>query len=121
MNYTFSFVNGTISVVQAPTVVLTTTATLTGSANAGFTATVKVTNNGTGLASNVQLTTASLGVATGTSLPLSLGAIAAEGGSATVTVHFPGTAGSDGARVAEGYGGTSSGGTFTAVIRAVLP
>jgi len=120
-NYTFTFVNGTLSVVQAPTVVLITTATLTGSASAGYTATVTVTNNGTGTASNVQLNSATLGAATGSPLPQSLGAIAAGGGSATVTVNFPGTAGTDGARAAETYAGTSSGGTFSASIRAVLP
>jgi hypothetical protein len=119
-NYTFTFVNGTLTVVQAPTVVLTTTATLAGSAGAGYTATVTVTNNGTGTASNVQLNSATLGSTTGSPLPQSLGAIAA-GGSATVTVNFPGTAGSDGARAAETYAGTSSGGTFSASIRAVLP
>jgi hypothetical protein len=120
-NYTFTFVNGTLSVVQAPTVVLITTATLTGSAGAGYTATVTVTNNGTVSASNVQLNSATLGAATGSPLPQSLGTLAAGGGSATVTVHFPGTAGSDGARAAETYAGTSSGGTFSASIRAVLP
>jgi len=120
-NYTFTFVNGTLSVVQAPTVVLVTAATLTGSAGAGYTATVTVTNNGTGPAANVQLNTATLGAATGSPLPQSLGTLAAGGGSATVTVHFTGTAGSDGARAAETYAGTSSGGTFSASIRAVLP
>jgi hypothetical protein len=119
-NYTFTFVNGTISVVQAPSVELITTATLTGSAGAGYTATVTVTNNGTATATNVQLNSATLGAATGSPLPQSLGTLAA-GGSATVTVHFPGTAGSDGARAAETYAGTSSGGTFSASIRAVLP
>jgi hypothetical protein len=119
-NYTFTFVNGTLTVVQAPTVVLTTTATLAGSASAGYTATVTVTNTGTGTASNVQLNSATLGAATGSPLPQSLGTIAV-GGSATVTVSFPGTAGSDGARAAETYAGTSSGGTFSASIRAVLP
>jgi hypothetical protein len=120
-NYSFNFVNGTLSVVQPPTVVLITTATLTGSAGGGYTATVTVTNNGTGPASNVQLNSATLGATTGSPLPQSLGTLAAGGGSATVTVNFPGTAGSDGARAAETYTGTSSGGTFSANIRAVLP
>jgi len=119
-NYTFTFVNGILSVVQPPTVVLTTTATLTGSASTGYTATVTVTNTGTGPAANVQLKTATLGAATGSPLPQSLGYIAV-GGSATTTVFFPGSAGSDGARVAESYSGISSGSSFSAVIRAVLP
>jgi hypothetical protein len=120
-NYTFTFVNGTLSVVQVPAVELITTATLTGSAGAGYTATVTVTNNGAASASNVLLNSATLGAATGSPLPQNLGTLAAGGGSATVTVHFAGTAGSDGARVAETYAGTSSGGTFSASIRAVLP
>jgi len=109
------------SVVAAPTVILTTTATLSGSAANGYTAAVTVTNTGTGSASNVQLNTASLGTGAGSTLPQSLGTLAANGGSVTVTVNFPGTAGSDGARVAESYSGTSSGGSFSASIRAVLP
>ena len=46
--YTFNFVNGTLSVVAPSTVVLTSTAVLTGSAGTGYTATVTVTNTGTG-------------------------------------------------------------------------
>ncbi len=120
-NYLFSFVNGTLSIVQGGTVELVTTASLTGSAGAGYTATVTVSNNGTATASNVQLTTASLGGKTGSPLPQSLGSLAAGGGSATVTVSFPGSAVGDGTRAAESYSGSSSGGTFSANIRAVLP
>ena len=109
-----------ISVSSGGTVVLITTATLTGSASTGYTATVTVANTGTGTASNVLLTTATLGSATGSPLPQTLGSIAS-GRADTVTVQFPGSAGSDGARVAEDYAGTSTGGTFSAVIRAVLP
>lgn len=120
-NYTFTFVNGTLSVVAAPAAVLTTTATLSRSATSGYTALVKVTNTGTGAASNVILTTATLGAATGSVVPQSLGTIAAGGGSATVTVTFPGSAGADGARVVETLAGTYTGGTFGGGIRAVLP
>jgi hypothetical protein len=119
-NYAFNFVNGTLSVVAAPTVVLTTTAKLTGSATAGYTATVTVTNTGTGATHNVQLTTATLGTATGSPLPQTWGTIAA-GGSGTFTVNFPGSAGANGAGVVEKYAGISTEASFTASIRAVLP
>jgi hypothetical protein len=118
--YTFNFVNGTLSVIAAPTIVLSTSAALTGSAAAGYTATVTVTNTGTGAASNVTLTSATLGTATGSVLPNSLGTIAA-GGHATTTITFPGAAGADGAGAVEKYTGTYSGGTFAGSIRAMLP
>jgi len=110
-----------ISVVQAPTISLTTTAVLSGSAGSGYTATITITNNGTGDASNVMLTSAALGSASGSVIPQSLGTIAANGGSLTTTVSFARSAGNDGARVAEKYSGTYTGGTFSASIRAVLP
>jgi len=117
-NYTFAFVNGTLSVVSAPTVVLTTTATVTGSASNGYIATIKVTNSGTGAASNVTLTSATLGTTAGSPLPQTLASIAA-GGSGTFTVSFPGTVGADGAGVAEKYAGTYTGGSFSASVRSV--
>jgi hypothetical protein len=120
-NYTFTFVNGTLSVVAAPTVVLTTTATLTGSARAGYTANVTVKNTGTGAATNVVLTSATLGAVTQSPLTLTLGTIAPGGGSSSVIVTFPATAGSDGAAVVEKYTGAYAGGSFSASIRAVLP
>jgi hypothetical protein len=119
-NYTFKFVNGTLS-VGASSVVLTTTATLAGSSAAGYTATVTVHNTGTLAASNVVLTTATLGAATGSPLPQTLASIAA-GGSGLFTVHFPGSAGANGAGVAEKYSGSYTGGSFGATIRsATLP
>jgi uncharacterized membrane protein len=119
-NYLINYVNGTLSVIQAPTVVLTTTATLAGSAAAGYTATVTVKNTGTGPATNLTLTVATLGTANGTPLPQTWGTIAA-GGSGTFTVHFPGSAGANGAGVVEKYSGTSTEASFTSSIRAVLP
>ena len=111
-----------VNVTPAPTAVLITTATLSGSASLGYTAIVTVTNTGTGPADNVILTTATLGSVTGSVLPQTLGkTIPAAGGSATVTVTFPGTAGADGSRVAEKYAGTFTGSTFGGGIRAVLP
>lgn len=119
--YTFNFVNGTLSVVAAPTVVLTTTARLSGSASTGYTATVTVTDSGTGAASNVVLTSATLGTGTGSPLPQSLGTIAPNGGSAFVMVSFAGSVGAAGAGTTEKFAGTYTGGTFTGGVRAVLP
>jgi polygalacturonase len=120
-NYTFNFVNGTLSVVAPPTVELTTTATLSGSASAGYQATVTVTNSGSATASNVTLTAATLGSATGSPLPQTLPSIPA-GQSGTFVVSFPGSAGANGAGVAEKYAGTYTGGSFSASIRsAILP
>jgi hypothetical protein len=116
-NYTFTFVNGTLSVVQAPAVAITAAATLT-KVSGGYKATVTVTNTGTGAAANVQLTTATLGSATGSPLPQNMGTLAAGGGSATVTVTFPASAGSDGATVAEKYAWTYTGGSFSYSLRA---
>jgi hypothetical protein len=120
-NYNFTFVNGTISVVAAPTIVITTTATITGSAATGYTARITVKNTGTGAATNVVLTTATLGSAAGSVLPASLGTIAGGGGSSIVTLTFPGSAGSNGAAVVEKFAGAYAGGSFSASSRGVLP
>jgi hypothetical protein len=122
-NYSFTFVNGTLSVISAPTVVINASAVLGGNAANGYTATITVTNNGTAQASNVMLTTATLGGVAGTPLPQTVGTgtLAANGGTATVTVTFPGTAGADGAHSVETFGGTYTGGTFSASTRVVLP
>jgi hypothetical protein len=121
-NYTFAFVNGTLTDVQSgTTVVITASASLSGSASAGYTATITVVNSGSGPATNVKLTTASLGSAAGSPLPQSLGTLAAGGGSATITLNFPGSAGSDGARTVASFAGTFTGGTFSGGGRTVLP
>jgi hypothetical protein len=101
------------------TVQLSTTATLT-AAGSGYQANVTVTNSGTAIAQNVALDTATLGSASGASLPVSLGSIA-PGGSATVTITYPSSAGAPGAGAVEKYAGIYTGGSFTASIRAVLP
>ena len=121
-NYSFAFVNGTLSIVsKAPVVKLTTTATLSGTSAGGYTAIVKVTNTGTAAATGVTLTTATLGgVAATGGLPKSLGPIAA-GGSATATVTFSGVGTTDNTSSVEQYAGTYSGGTFSGTIRVTLP
>ena len=103
--------------VKPPTVILTTTAVLSGSASKGYTATITIANTGTGAATSVTLTSATLGTASGSSLPQQVGTIDA-GSHATVTVAFPGSAGKDGAAVAEKFSGTFTGGSFSASVRA---
>jgi len=118
-NYSFStFVNGTLSIVQAPAAAITTSAVLGGSAADGYFANITITNSGAGAATNVTLTTATLGATTGTPLPQGPVSIAA-GGSTTFTVSFSGSAGTDGAGVAEKYSGTYTGGSFSASVRSV--
>jgi hypothetical protein len=99
-------------------VVLTTSAAVSGSHAGGYSVLITVTNSGTGAASNVQLTSSTLGATTGSPLPQTWGTIAA-GGSGSFTVSFPGSAGLDGASVAEKYAGTYTGGTFSASLRSV--
>jgi hypothetical protein len=114
----------TISTASVPilvtTVSLTTTSTLSKNADGSYQMVVTVKNNGNGTASNVQLTGATLGSASGSPLPQSLGDIA-PGGSASATLTFPSSAGADGATVAERLTGTYTGGTFGGSSRAVLP
>ena len=121
-SYTFAFVPGTLSVVAAPTIVITTSATLSegpgGYAAGGYQAIVTVTNSGTGPASNVSLNAASLGSTAGSGLPQSVPTLAA-GASTQFTVSFPSTVGSPGAGVSEKYSGTYTGGSFSASVRSV--
>jgi glucosylceramidase len=104
---------------------LVTTASLQKLGDGSFQATVTVTNLGSGTANDVQLSTAALGPATGSTLPQgplpqSLGSIA-PGGYATTVVNFPATAGSSGATVIERYSGSYNRGSFNGSLRAVLP
>lgn len=103
------------------TIQLITTATLSKQSGGGYQAVVTITNNGTGTAQNVKLTAATLGSATGSPLPISLGNIAPGGGTAITVVTFSSSAGADGAAAAERYSGTYTGGSFGGSIRATLP
>jgi uncharacterized protein len=101
------------------TVQLSTTAALT-QVGSGYQAQVTVRNNGTAYAQNVTLNTATLGSANGATLPVSLGTIA-PGGSQTVTITYPASAGAPGSASVEKYAGIYTGGSFSASIRATLP
>ena len=103
--------------IKAPTVILTTTTSISGSATAGYTVTMTIANSGTIAATNATLTSATLGAATGSTLPLLVGTIAA-GSQVSLKVDFPGSAGKDGAAVAEKLSGTYKGGSFSADVRA---
>lgn len=107
-----------INVVAAPAVSLTTTSSVSGSNAAGYTLSITVKNTGGAPANNVTMTSATLGSATGSPLPQTAETIAA-GGTFTFTVSVPGSAGLDGAGVAEKISGTYTGGTFSANIRSV--
>jgi hypothetical protein len=106
-----------VSVVAPPTVALTTSGSLSAIAG-GYQEMITVTNIGTGPASNVTLTSASLGTAAASPLPQSVSTLAA-GSSATFTVTFSSSAGSPGAGVSEKYAGTYTGGSFSASVRSV--
>jgi hypothetical protein len=113
----------TIATASVPILVGTVDITATGvltKVTGGYQLVVTVTNNGNATASGVQLTGATLGSAGGITQPASLGDIAG-GGSSSVTLTFPSSAGADGATVAERLSGTYSGGTFGGSFRASLP
>jgi hypothetical protein len=105
----------------ATTIQLLTNISLTRLANGTYLATVVVTNNGTGAAENVRLTTLLMNSTAGTGLPRLLGAIAPLGGTATAAFTFPATLGNPGALVLERYSGTYTGGTFSGSVRVALP
>ena len=130
-SFTFKVNNGTdsniatVSITVQPAATggqatLLTTAVLSNVAG-GYQALVTVTNSGGAAANNAQLTVATLGAAGGTPLPQVLGNIPANGGSITVTVFFPSSAGASGATVKEVFGGTYTGGGFGGSFRARLP
>jgi len=99
---------------------LTTTAQLSLLGDGTYQAIIVVKNTGTGAASAVTLTGATLGSGSGTPLPVSLGGLQ-PGGSATATVIFPASAGSPGSAAVERYTGTYTGGTFGGSFRVALP
>jgi hypothetical protein len=102
------------------TIQLITTSLLSQLADGSYQAAVLVRNNGTATAPNVQLVTATLGSATGTPMPVSLGDIEA-GSLGVAIINFPASAGAPGSATSERFTGTYTGGSFSAAIRATLP
>ena len=117
-NYTFQFVNGVLSVLAPPRVQLSLSAALAVQSSA-YQITLTITNGGNADAAGVTLTTATLGTATGSPLPQTVGTVKA-GSSGKITFTFPLSAGS-GETVAARFAGTYTGGTFSSNIRVVLP
>jgi len=117
-NYSFSFVNGTLSVVAPPVTTVTLSSSITGSHAAGYILTITVKNPGATPLTNLVLSAATLGATVGTPLPQVWGTLAA-GATATFAVNFPGSVGLDGAGVAEKYSGTYTGSSFGTSIRSV--
>jgi len=118
-----TYTNYTIATASVPILVGAVTITTTGALSTipgGYQMVVTVKNTGNVTAPNVQLTAATLGTAPGATIPASLGDIAS-GGSASVTLTFPSSAGADGAAVVERLFGTYNGGTFGGSFRATLP
>jgi hypothetical protein len=114
----------TQTIVVSPTTgtVMLSATTVYSKVAAGYQAVITIVNNGTGTALNVQLTSATLGIATATTaLPVPLGAIASGGGKQIVTVTYPGAAGAAGATVIQKLAATYTGGALTNSGRAVLP
>lgn len=81
-----------------------------------------ITNSGGAAASNVRLTVAKIGsTVTKTTLPQSLGTIAAGGAFTQVTVRFNGSVGLPGAATTVTLSGTYTGGSFATTARVTLP
>jgi hypothetical protein len=108
-----------ISVVASSPALLTTTIVITNIGN-GYQMAITEKNSGGTAAANLQVTAAILGAATGTPVPASFGNIAT-GGSASVLLNFPASAGASGAPVIAKITGSYTGGTFGGSLRTVLP
>src|SRR6185437_9059280 len=106
--------------ISVGTIQLTTIASLTQQTDGSYQAVVTVKNSGTAAAQNAQLTAATLGSASGSPLPASLGTIQ-PGDTATATISYPATAGAPGSTVVERFTGTYTGGSFGGGSRTVLP
>lgn len=106
--------------VAPGTVQLVTTSSLVLSSDGSYQALVKVTNDGTGTAQDVEITGATLGSAAGTALPIAVGNVQ-PGASAVVPVAFPANAGNPGALAAERLTGTYTDGAWGASFRVSLP
>jgi hypothetical protein len=98
---------------------LITTSSLVVLEDGSYQATVTVSNTG-GTAQDVTLTGSTLGSASGSPTPQSLGTIA-PGGSAVGTLTFPSSAGAPGEAIVIRVTGTYTGGTFGGSFRAKLP
>jgi len=106
--------------VVAGTIQLVSTVNVTKQLDGSYLGTLTIANHGTGTAQNVALNSATLGAASASGLPDSIGNIG-PGVSVTGTIAFPASAGASGAGVVERYSGTYTGGTFGSGFRVTLP
>jgi hypothetical protein len=102
-------------IVSGTTVISATPTSLTGSVSAGWSLTVVLANSGTGTAENVDLSTATVGGVAPKTAASSIPYIS-PGGTATVTLSYPGSAASSG-KSAVVLSGTYTGGTFSSLGR----
>jgi hypothetical protein len=87
----------------------------------GYRVTLTVKNPGNVTLNNVTVTGATLGSAAGTPLPQAVGTIAPNGGTATITLNFPSSAGNPNTAVIGKFTASTSSGTFTNSLKMVLP
>jgi hypothetical protein len=99
---------------------LLTTMTALTETGTGYSETVTVTNKGTAVAQTVLVTSATLGSASGATLPALLGDLRPNQ-TASVTLNFPSSAGAPGFFTVEHVAGTYGGGTFGGSMRTTLP
>lgn len=119
-NYAPGSANATLTVSNPANVQLVTTTALVLQNDGSYQATVTISNTGASAAQNVVLTGVSLGSASGTPVPQSLGDIAS-GGSATGVVTLPASAGASGSAAVAKVVGTYTGGIFGGSARTILP
>ncbi|HLK55516.1 MAG TPA: IPT/TIG domain-containing protein, partial [Chthonomonadaceae bacterium] len=115
---------GTSAATKTFTILLTTlkltSATLT-KGSTSYTATISLKNLGFQTAPNVTLTKATLNaVKTTTTLPMSVGSIAA-GSTGTASLTFPLSSGTSGSVVTLAVSGTFTGGKFSGSLKVTLP
>ncbi|GGA53756.1 hypothetical protein GCM10011507_01130 [Edaphobacter acidisoli] len=119
-NYAPASASATLTVNEAGNVQLVTTTALTLQNDGSYQATVTVSNTGGIAAQDVALTGVSVGSASGTPVPQSLGNIA-PGAHVTSVVSVPASAGAPGSAAIAKVTGTYTGGTFGGSSRTTLP
>jgi hypothetical protein len=114
------YLNSLALVPEGGSINLITRSTVQRLGDGSYQATVTVTNNGTGMAQNVWLTSGKLGSSVGNPTQQPLVNIPA-GAVMSTTMTFPASAGAPGTNLVERYTGTFAGGTFAVSIRRTLP
>jgi hypothetical protein len=113
-------INVTASGAPASPAQIVVTKTLARNGSNQVVVTLNISNAGGTAAQNVQLTVGKINTTPGTTLPQSLGTVAA-GGTVTATLTFPGSVGTTGTLAALTVSGTYTGGSFSSASRVTLP